>query len=800
MALRSPPSLSSLTPSTPSAGSVDRKPDRRVSLGVLDSARFRLSHDFARLVRSPSAASSSKSTHTARTSSTHGSRALGHTDQDYENDPDVHVELDPLEMSRVLAELPVEHRSRRAKIYEFLSRSTSRSRSRSKSTTRRSVSDEVPPDLPSLTNTTTTTASTTSDSNYHNTPTRNGSKPLTRSPSRPLSNNTTTTGDTITPTNVRSRTPRATAPPQFDHPAHPVNDSGIGVNEHPYEYDPRMPPPPLPIPLPQPPAQTPTQQKRKSKTPTLFGISLPGRSRPTTPKNEDAPPGNMVSRPMSPSATRGRQPPSSKGGKDKPTGPTWLNPRLFSGPPRPPAEASGQSSRTPIVAPQPRSAMKPSMTAPPTPSTTFDAVPRTHSTPPTMPPLTRSDSSSSVRSGRCSPLLGLGGGARRMFSTKNKGKEKEAGRPVVSVPMMRTRTASREGPGKGGKHGSFDFERTGSSAEVRRSASHGGAAKRPQAQAQAQHAHLRAGTHPQTTPRAHAHVPAHAHSQSTSAVHRNHAVARSPPLQAHSPLLTGASAHSHSTTATSANAGNAGAGGTGSWGRNTRTAGWVRAGVHPPFAFESAASGAGSVTSGGGGRASPSMSEGRVRSKERERERHAADGRRGKESLEIARDRDRQERGGRGVPHVRSREGDKEGRWEQKEVELGLGLAWAPSKIRVREWTGGDRQREREMWEREGARKARERLARYELGYAHGEPRRKTDKEVTGRFRDVLGDAGFETFKKYVRRFDADIIPLDGLLVRVERLLDATSPRGINEREKREMLDDLVRIVKENEW
>ncbi len=54
-----------------------------------------------------------------------------------------------------------------------------------------------------------------------------------------------------------------------------------------------------------------------------------------------------------------------------------------------------------------------------------------------------------------------------------------------------------------------------------------------------------------------------------------------------------------------------------------------------------------------------------------------------------------------------------------------------------------------------------------------------------------------------VRRFDADIIPLEGasgLLGRVERLLDKAPTRHVGTREKREMLDDLVRIVRESEW
>lgn len=118
------------------------------------------------------------------------------------------------------------------------------------------------------------------------------------------------------------------------------------------------------------------------------------------------------------------------------------------------------------------------------------------------------------------------------------------------------------------------------------------------------------------------------------------------------------------------------------------------------------------------------------------------------------------------------------GRWEQREIELGLGLTWAPTKIRVREWTPGSvdsasttlgarvragageveggedsdvaLQRQREMEqrvrEREGARRTRERLAEYEIGYVRSRSRK--DREITGRFRDVLGTEGFEAFKK----------------------------------------------------
>ena len=195
------------------------------------------------------------------------------------------------------------------------------------------------------------------------------------------------------------------------------------------------------------------------------------------------------------------------------------------------------------------------------------------------------------------------------------------------------------------------------------------------------------------------------------------------------------------------------------------TADWVRgAGVHPPFAFESATS----STSANGERRWGEGSVGGSGSDIRERER----------------DRDR-ERSRRHVAQAQAPASPVRsvpsgpGRWEQREVELGLGLTWAPTKIRVREWTpggvndprapagggvgtgdakGGDdgdaqahtllreREMEQRVREREGERRTRERLAEYELGYARSRSRK--DREVTGRFREVLGTEGFETFKK----------------------------------------------------
>ncbi|KAI9447579.1 hypothetical protein H4582DRAFT_10101 [Lactarius indigo] len=522
--------------------------------------------------------------------------------------------------------------------------------------------------------------------------------------------------------------------------------------------------------------------------------------------------------------------------------------------------ATPSTSRPVIAAPQPfRPAISSSV-----PADRADARHRPHSTPPRIHP-PGVESSDSERDGRCSPLLGL------FTSTRGRGKQREQSqdrhpsrsrKPVVGAPMMRTRTASREGPSVppkppgGARLPSFEFER-GGGAEVRRSTSHNGHHRRVVASHGHGNGNGHAHTHANHRARGHAHsnsldMRTRGHSHNTHHTHARSPTHTTHPVRSHthpqpnqqhrstmSPHAamnsppppqgpTGASAASQSTAGTAATNTTTGAavtGGTGSWGRVARTIDWVRGvGVHPPFAFESAASstasasgerrpGTGSGGGGGGG--------GGADIRERERDR----------------DRERTRRHVVQTPQVPAAPTPAlppaspgksvgsgttgTGRWEQREVELGLGLTWAPSKIRVREWTPGgtlpaqlgpegearaaraQREMVQRVLERDGARRTRERLAEYEMGYARSRSRSRKDKEVTGRFREVLGAEGFEAFKKYVRRFDADIIPLEGasgLLGRVERLLDKAPTRHVGTREKREMLDDLVRIVRESEW
>lgn len=68
---------------------------------------------------------------------------------------------------------------------------------------------------------------------------------------------------------------------------------------------------------------------------------------------------------------------------------------------------------------------------------------------------------------------------------------------------------------------------------------------------------------------------------------------------------------------------------------------------------------------------------------------------------------------------------------------------------------------------------------------------------VLSQFKNALDDAGFSTLLKYVRRYDAQIIPLEGssgLLARVQRLLETSAPR-IDERRKRVLYDNFCRVV-----
>ncbi|KAF9226663.1 hypothetical protein BS17DRAFT_775943 [Gyrodon lividus] len=109
-----------------------------------------------------------------------------------------------------------------------------------------------------------------------------------------------------------------------------------------------------------------------------------------------------------------------------------------------------------------------------------------------------------------------------------------------------------------------------------------------------------------------------------------------------------------------------------------------------------------------------------------------------------------------------------------RSLDLGLGLSWAPSRLR-------------EEAVMPGSTLAREK-ARIDNGRACGS-------DVTKVFESLLPESGFQAFKKYVHRFDAHIIPLEGpagLLARVEKLL---TDSGLNDRDRGKLMAEFAVFV-----
>ncbi|KAG1755470.1 hypothetical protein EDB19DRAFT_1661586, partial [Suillus lakei] len=118
---------------------------------------------------------------------------------------------------------------------------------------------------------------------------------------------------------------------------------------------------------------------------------------------------------------------------------------------------------------------------------------------------------------------------------------------------------------------------------------------------------------------------------------------------------------------------------------------------------------------------------------------------------------------------VREEGGEKKGKG--RSLDLKLGLSWAPNHVRQEAVIPGSLLAQKQ------------------------EEERNRGKDVTKVFENILSESGFETFKKYVHRFDAHLIPLDGprgLLARIEKLLTASS---ISQTEKVELLDQFARFV-----
>ncbi|KAF5393178.1 hypothetical protein D9757_001347 [Collybiopsis confluens] len=161
-----------------------------------------------------------------------------------------------------------------------------------------------------------------------------------------------------------------------------------------------------------------------------------------------------------------------------------------------------------------------------------------------------------------------------------------------------------------------------------------------------------------------------------------------------------------------------------------------------------------------------------------------------------------EERGVSNVSGVRSRS-EKKGR----SLDLGIGLAWAPSKVRedvlfpsgvifanakgmknrLSESTGG----------RTTIRGSRTRTAN-EFG-VNVEDRSKVGRDVAEEFKKVLDPEGYNTFKKYVHKFDRHEISFDGengIIAQAEKLLDLRT--NMEEESKRRLINRLAKIVLQN--
>ncbi|XP_006460375.1 hypothetical protein AGABI2DRAFT_177960 [Agaricus bisporus var. bisporus H97] len=79
------------------------------------------------------------------------------------------------------------------------------------------------------------------------------------------------------------------------------------------------------------------------------------------------------------------------------------------------------------------------------------------------------------------------------------------------------------------------------------------------------------------------------------------------------------------------------------------------------------------------------------------------------------------------------------------------------------------------------------------------EEKSKIGRETAELFRNVLGEARYMRFKTYIYQFDAREIPFDGptgIISRVDALLSTVQTLGLNE--KRRLMDKLVRIILQN--
>lgn len=153
-----------------------------------------------------------------------------------------------------------------------------------------------------------------------------------------------------------------------------------------------------------------------------------------------------------------------------------------------------------------------------------------------------------------------------------------------------------------------------------------------------------------------------------------------------------------------------------------------------------------------------------------------------------------------------------------RSLDLGIGLAWAPTKMKEaallpsttlfsrtasgssslgRSASGSTVGQSASSSTNGNDSSSRSRRIHIQDSDAEAE-RSKLGKEVAEVFRNILDDRGYSAFKTYVRQFDAHEIPFDGpagIVERVERLLKHAPDRG---QDNRVLLDKFVRIILQN--
>ncbi|KAI0677366.1 hypothetical protein C8Q78DRAFT_962437 [Trametes maxima] len=146
------------------------------------------------------------------------------------------------------------------------------------------------------------------------------------------------------------------------------------------------------------------------------------------------------------------------------------------------------------------------------------------------------------------------------------------------------------------------------------------------------------------------------------------------------------------------------------------------------------------------------------------------------------------------TPVTRSKQARASGKG--RSLDLGLGLSWAPTRVREEAVLKVGPRRMGSSATTSAARSQ----SRWRGADEEGRLGVGAASDVAEAFKEALGDSAYGIFKTYVHRFDANAIPLDGpygLLVHVERLLDGAP--GVDQRRKRVLLERFLRVVQDSE-